>query len=368
MKSRKKSSTPTRNVKVSLRDHSYQIGITSHDVQPLVDYLLKKAKNRKAFLMTDATVGPKLLPALMRAFRQNKIKMPYQMLPDGERFKNLKTVQAAYDWLLEHGADRESMLLALGGGVVGDIVGFVAATYMRGISFIQIPTTLVAQVDSSIGGKVGVDHKKGKNLIGSFYQPEYVHCDVGYLESLSERDYLSGLAEVIKYAIIRDATLFRFLEKERVAILRREPEPLERIVGTCCRIKADVVAADEKETKGVRMILNFGHTVGHAIESLTRYRKYRHGEAVALGMIAAARISENMGFANAKTAQAVTDIIRAYGLPDKSPRFSKSSWLGALLHDKKMRGDKLHFVFVETIGKVSVRPVLPREIVAQLKP
>jgi 3-dehydroquinate synthase len=299
----------------------------------------------------------------MRGLRSRRLKAPYLMLPDGERFKTMHTVELCYDWLLEQQADRQSILVILGGGVIGDTGGFVAATYLRGIRYVQVPTTLVSQVDSSVGGKVGVDHKEGKNLIGAFYQPQYVHIDVGYLEKLPEREYLCGLAEVIKYAVICDRSLFQFLQKKRIEILRRHVAELEHIVETCCRIKADVVEQDEKEMSGLRMILNFGHTVGHAIERLTEYKKYRHGEAVAMGMIAAAKLSVSQGYCTAQTAQMIHDMVASYGLPTQWPRFSKRQWQQSLLRDKKMRGKVLHFVFVETLGKVSVNPIEPKDVV-----
>ncbi len=311
-------------------------------------------------------MGPLHLPALRRSFRDHDLKTDYLILPDGERHKTLETVRTAYDWLLQRNADRQVVLVLLGGGVLGDVGGLVAATFLRGVHYVQVPTTLVAQVDSSVGGKVGVDHKEGKNLIGAFYQPDYVHCDVGYLETLPEREYLCGLAEVIKYALIADADFFDFLQKQRIEILRREPEPLKQIVQACCAIKANVVMEDEKEVSGRRMILNFGHTVGHAIEQLTSYEKFNHGEAVAIGMVAAARLSAQLGYCSETVAQEVSDIVAAYGLPIQQPRYPRRRWEKSIQRDKKVRGDQVHFVFLKGIGTVKVAPTPVSDIATLL--
>lgn len=360
------SATPS-GLTIRLKDHSYRIDITAHDHNPLYDVLDEICTDRRVLILSNSVVGPELIPELKRSLRSRGIKVAYLILPDGERYKNMETVQLCYDWLLEQGADRQSVLLLLGGGVLGDVGGFVAATYMRGLRYVQVPTTLVSQVDSSIGGKVGVDHKEGKNLLGAFYQPNHVHIDVGYLETLPEREYLCGLAEVIKYAVIRDHKFFNFLKKRRIHILQRDTMCLEHIVQTCCRIKAQVVSRDEKEVHGERIILNFGHTVGHAVERLTEYRKFGHGEAVAIGMVQAAKLSQHFGHCEAAVSEAITDLVTAYGLPTQLPRYSKKLWEQSLRRDKKMRGDKLLFVFAQEIGKVMVVPVDPKEIAGLLK-
>ncbi len=365
--SKRSSNAAPSGLTVELKQHSYRIDISSHDNGPLCDLLETICTDGRALILTNSVVGPQLVPDLKRSLRARGMKAPYLILPDGERNKNLETVQLCYDWLLDQGADRHSVLVLVGGGVLGDIGGFVAATFMRGIRYVQVPTTLVSQVDSSVGGKVGVDHKEGKNLIGAFYQPNHVHIDVGYLETLPDREFLCGLAEVIKYAIIYDAEFFKFLQSNRIAILQRDTLHLEKIVQTCCQIKADIVSRDEKETIGERMTLNFGHTVGHAVERLTEYRKFGHGEAVSIGMIQAARISEHFKYCSSEVAHEVADLIAAYGLPIKLPKFSKKEWEQSLKRDKKMRGDELQYVFVEKIGRVKVKSVDPKEIAALLK-
>ncbi len=354
-------------VPVKLKHHRYVIDIVSDETQSLCDFLETYCPDKKPLLLTNSVVGPLLMPKLLKSFKKQGFKPEYLILPDGERHKNLATVQHGYDWLTEQGANRHSVMLLFGGGVLGDIGGFIAATYMRGIKYVQIPTTLVSQVDSSVGGKVGVDHQEGKNLVGAFYQPLHVHIDVSYLNTLPEREYLCGLAEVIKYAVIKDTKFYEFLQKERIGILQRDPVLLEKIVKKCCTIKAGVVTRDEKETRGERMILNFGHTVGHAIEKLTDYRKYGHGEGVAMGMVQAAELSVAEGHCTREIALDITDILAAYGLPVKLPNFSKRQWEQSLKHDKKMRGSHLQFVFVESIGQVSVASITPQKVAQFLR-
>lgn len=355
------------DLKVELKHHSYRIDITAHNNAPLCDFLGEICSDGKVLILTNSVVGPMLIPDLKRSLRVRGFKVASLILPDGERYKNMKTVSVCYDWLFKQGADRGSVLVMLGGGVLSDIGGFVAATYMRGLRYVQVPTTLVSQVDSSIGGKVGVDHKEGKNLLGAFYQPHHVHIDVGYLETLPEREYLCGLAEVIKYAIICDKDLFALLKKERTAILGRNLPLLIKVIETCCRIKAEVVTRDEKEVSGLRMILNLGHTVGHAIERLTKYRKFGHGEAVAMGMVQAALLSQYFGYCSEKVVRDITDMIRAYNLPAILPCFTMREWEQSLRRDKKMRGEKLNFVFIQKIGRVKVSLVNPKEIANFLK-
>lgn len=351
---------------MKLRQNPYDVHIATQDVAGLCATIARFAEGRSPLILTNKRIAPLHVPPLIKGLRRHRLKAPILALPDGERYKTLGTVSKCYDWLIKQGADRESILVLVGGGVLGDLGGFAASTFMRGIRFIQVPTTLVAQVDSSIGGKVGVDHALGKNLIGSFCQPLYVHVDVAYLKTLPEREFRCGMAEVIKYAVIKDPSLFRFLHADRERVLRRESEALEHIVSTCCAIKARVVERDEKESSGVRMILNFGHTVGHVIEHRTGYKRYGHGEAVAMGMIAAADISTQLGYCKDDVVRRIRDMIAAYGLPISWPRATALQWERGLSRDKKMRGGTLNFVAVNRIGKVSIVPTTPKQLARYL--
>ena len=274
-------------------------------------------------------------------------------VPAGEKAKSLKTVQWCYDQLAAHRLERKSFVVALGGGVVGDLAGFVAATYLRGIPFVQVPTTLLAQVDSSVGGKVGVNLKAGKNLVGAFYQPKLVLCDLEVLKTLPMREYRAGLAEVIKYGIINDARFFAALEEGMGKLLQRDANLLARVVARCCEIKAEVVGQDETES-GLRAILNFGHTIGHALEAISHYGKYLHGEAISIGQVAAARLSaQELGFP-AEAVERIRRCFEAAGLPTKlklNPAAQRRA-LAAMQLDKKVSGGEVKFVLARTIGQV----------------
>ncbi|HEX9899360.1 MAG TPA: 3-dehydroquinate synthase, partial [Candidatus Methylomirabilis sp.] len=285
--------------------------------------------------------------------------------PDGERAKSLKWTAAILEALLQRRYERTTWLLALGGGVIGDLGGFAASVYLRGIPFVQVPTTLVAQVDSSIGGKTGINHPLGKNLIGSFYQPKLVLIDPRALGTLAPREYRAGLAEVIKYGVIQDAALFEFLERDIERVLGRDITAVHRIIRTSCAIKAEVVSEDEREGDR-RRILNFGHTLGHALETVTRYRRYKHGEAVAIGMVAGARLAGRLGLADAQTAARIRDLVRRTGLPTDLPAYPASDLLRAMRQDKKVRNRQIHFVLPTQIGRVEVVPVPEPELRAFL--
>ena len=270
-------------------------------------------------------------------------------LPDGEAFKTVATMQSILDRLVESRANRDIAVIALGGGVVGDIAGFAAACYMRGVDFIQVPTTLLAQVDSSVGGKTGVNHAQGKNLIGAFHQPQVVLIDTNTLDTLPDRELTAGLAEVIKYGAICDAEFFTWLEANMAALLARDPDALGHAIRRCCELKAEVVAEDEREA-GRRAILNFGHTFGHAIEHCQGYGTWLHGEAVATGMIMAARLSGLPG----DDIDRLTALVAAAGLPTEPPAIAADNWLDAMGMDKKVQGKKLRFVLLDAIGKSRV--------------
>jgi 3-dehydroquinate synthase len=275
------------------------------------------------------------------------------LVPDGERFKQLLTVSRVYDALIRAGADRASTLVTFGGGVIGDLAGFAAASYLRGIALVHVPTTLLAQVDSAIGGKVGVNHARGKNLIGAFHQPHAVVVDPSLLGTLARREFRAGLYEVVKYGMTSSPALFDRLGRERTAIFARQPDVLAAIIAESCRIKAAVVAGDEREA-GPRRVLNFGHTAGHALEAITKYRRYRHGEAVAYGMLVAAALAVRRGALAAHDRKALADLIASLGPLPQVADVTPGQVLDAMRHDKKIVGGKLHFVLPTAIGATTI--------------
>jgi 3-dehydroquinate synthase len=289
------------------------------------------------------------------------------LVPDGERFKQLQTVSRVYEALIRADADRASTLITFGGGVIGDLAGFAAATYLRGIALVHVPTTLLAQVDSAIGGKVGVNHALGKNLIGAFHQPHAVVVDPSVLGTLPRREFRAGLYEVVKYGMTSSAGLFDRIGRERSAIFARDANTLAAIIGESCRIKASVVAADEREA-GLRRILNFGHTAGHALEAITKYRRYRHGEAVAYGMLVAADVAVARGALAERDRKALADLISSLGPLPPVGDLSTALMLEAMRHDKKVVAGRLHFVLPTAIGATAiVDDVAQKELRASLK-
>jgi 3-dehydroquinate synthase len=327
---------------VDLGDRSYPIVIGRGLLAGGFD-LGEFVRGTDCLVVSNETVAPlyyqKLLPNL------TDCDVSSINLPDGEAFKTVATMQAILDALVESRASRDVCLVALGGGVVGDITGFAAACYMRGVDFIQVPTTLLAQVDSSVGGKTGVNHAQGKNLIGAFHQPRVVLIDTDTLGTLPDREFSAGLAEVIKHGIICDPEFFAWLEANIVALLHRDPDALEHAIRRCCEIKAEVVAEDECEA-GRRAILNFGHTFGHAIEHSQGYGEWLHGEAVAAGMIMAAKLS---GLEDADLRRLI-NLVEAAGLPVAPPAIDASDWKSAMGMDKKVQGKQLRFVLLNEIG------------------
>ena len=351
----------TETIRVPLPDHPYSIHVSGEGddwTAPLSPILQGKVP----VVLTNPRVAKFCLPALKKGLAALGVRPKVVLIPDGERFKNLATVARAYRGLLKAGADRTTPVLLLGGGVVGDLGGFAAATYLRGLPFVQIGTTLVAQVDSSIGGKLGVDLPEGKNLVGVFGQPRAVLSHVPFLRTLPRRELVGGLGEVVKYGAIRDPHLFEIVEKNRACLLKGDEGVLFEIVRRSSSIKAEVVGQDEKESS-LRMILNFGHTFGHALERLTGYRKYLHGEAVGIGMTIASALSERLGFCSRAEAEKVRNAVVAAGLPVAWPRFPAARWRAALEVDKKSRGGMIHFVFLKRVGEVTTHPVSAKELV-----
>ena len=332
----------TSTLTVELGDRSYPIVIGrgllggGFDLAPYI-------RGDDCLIVSNETVAPLYLDRLMPNLEGRSVNSIN--LPDGEAYKTLATMTSILDELVATGAGRDTTVVALGGGVVGDIAGFAAACYMRGVNFIQVPTTLLAQVDSSVGGKTGVNHEQGKNLVGAFHQPQVVLIDTDTLSTLPDRELRAGLAEVIKYGAICDADFFAWLEGNMDKLLQRQPEVLAYAIRQSCKLKAEVVAEDERET-GRRAILNFGHTFGHAIERCQGYGDWLHGEAVAAGMIMAARLSD----LDEADVERLRRLVEAAGLPVAPPAIVAADWMSAMGMDKKVQGRKLRFVLLDAIG------------------
>ena len=308
--------------------------------------------NRRCAVITDRNVAPLLAPAAIYSLKKAGFDPVVIKLPAGEKTKSLSQASWCYAELGRHRLERNSFVVALGGGVIGDLAGFVAATYLRGIPFIQVPTTLLAQVDSSVGGKVGVNLPAGKNLVGAFHQPRLVLCEINALRTLPDREFRAGLAEVIKYGIIQDASLFDKLEKTIPALTSASARQLEELVARSCEIKATVVSQDETES-GLRAILNFGHTLGHALEAVFGYQKFLHGEAIAIGQVWAARLSQQRMGLEQKAADRIESLFQASGLPTSIQLSSleKTKILKTMGFDKKVAGGQIGLVLVPRIGE-----------------
>jgi len=344
---------------VALGDRAYPIHIGSG----LLDrpaLILPHLKTPQAAIVTNTTVGPLYLERVQSALVAAGIKVVTIVLPDGEAYKNSESLNHIYDVLLQNRMERKATLIALGGGVIGDLTGFAAATYLRGVPFIQIPTTLLAQVDSSVGGKTGINHPLGKNMIGAFYQPQVVLADTDTLNTLPDRELSAGLAEVIKYGLISDLPFFEWLEANMELLLARDPQALTYAILRSCQNKAEVVAADEREA-GRRALLNLGHTFGHAIEAGMGYGKVLHGEAVGTGMLMAAVLSEKLGWIGAPEVARIRALIVKARLPDIAPDLGAEKYLDLMGLDKKVEGGKLRFVLLKAIGNavVSEAPAAP---------
>ncbi len=346
----------SESVVVGLGDRSYRIHVGTGIMQSLGELCRAAALGRQAAVITNPTVG-----ALYQAAIRSSLEAAgFSVLPvevhDGEQYKNAETLNLIYDQLVAGGVTRDGFVVALGGGVVGDMAGYAAATYLRGIPFVQVPTTLLAQVDSSVGGKTGINHPLGKNLIGAFYQPRLVLIDTDTLETLPEREYLAGLAEVVKYGVALDRDFFDLLEASKAELLARSPALLRTVIARSCAIKARIVEQDEREG-GLRAVLNYGHTLGHAVEALTGYRRFLHGEAVAIGMAQAAALSAAYGYATDDDTARIVGLLSTLKLPTTLPNFPRGQYLDSLLKDKKRRDKGLSFVFNRAIGDYSIATV-----------
>ena len=354
-----------RKLKVNLGSRHYTIEIAPG----LIDQVGREtrtavgAKTRNAVIISNPTVDLIYGSHVDISLRKAGFRTQRTLVPDGEKYKNLRTANLLYTFLIDHHIERGDVIIALGGGVIGDLAGFVAATYLRGIRVVQVPTTLLAQIDSSIGGKTGVNHQLGKNLIGAFHQPSLVLIDPHVLSTLPPRELRSGLFEAIKYGIIRDKNLFDLIRDHSRAFLAGglsgdNLDPMTQMIYSCCAIKADVVEADEQES-GLRRILNFGHTVGHALETVTNYRRFLHGEAVGYGMRAASRIAELLGSFDSESRSAVDEAITALGLLPPTKNLALHDIIVAMQRDKKVEAGNLAFVLPVAIGQVVLRSDVP---------
>lgn len=342
------------DIRVELGERAYPIRVEPGSLAGLGAFVADLAAFTAVVIITDETVGGLYGAAAGKSLDGAGFRTQVLTVPPGEASKSLAVAETLYTSLLEAGVDRKSAVVALGGGVPGDLAGFVAATVLRGIAVVQAPTSLLAQVDSSVGGKTAVNHPLGKNLIGAFHQPRGVLIDPATLTTLPRREFTAGLAEVVKTAYIHDADFVAFLEARAADILALNPEALTGVVTQCCRIKADVVQADPRETTGLRAILNYGHTLGHALEAVSGYGRYAHGEAVAVGMTAAARIAAGRGLVDAAFVERQSALLRALGLPIEADELADERIVPALYRDKKAEGGRLRFVLPTAVGSVAL--------------
>ena len=353
------------DIPVNLGSRAYRILVASGALGTVGAELAKLRVGRKAVLITDPAIDRLHGEPVARSLSGAGFDQIRLSVPEGEQAKRLDIVSDLWDRLLDAGSDRTSTVVALGGGAVGDVAGFAAATYMRGMNLVQVPTTLLAQVDASIGGKTAIDHPRGKNLIGAFHQPRIVVVDPATLTTLPEREFRSGLAEVIKHGIVLDADYFADLESSIPALLDRDLATLERVVAGSCRLKARVVERDEQEAE-LRWVLNYGHTVGHALEAATGFRRWAHGEAVSLGIAAEARLAERLGIGSPATTERQLRLLSAVGLPVQGLQVDPATVVEAMSRDKKSRDGRVPFVLAPEIGSFRIVPEVPTDIVLQV--
>ncbi len=357
----------SHEVEVRLGDRSYSILIGPGVLSEAHHHIERIFGKRSLFIVADDNCYDLLGIDLMSMLREHGFKVEAAVFPKGEQSKNLRTVEEISRELVRKGADRQSVIVAVGGGVTGDIAGFVASIYMRGIPFVQVPTTLLAQVDSSVGGKTGVDLPEGKNLVGTFYQPSLVLTDIAVLATLPRSELRNGLAEVVKYGAIWDREFFNFLERHYQGCLELDPDTIGYIVKRSCEIKAEVVSRDEREG-GLRRILNFGHTIGHAIEAASDFA-VSHGQAVAMGMVAAARLSNLKGLLDSNSVERLRALLDALELPTAIPdNMDHQKIIDLIRHDKKARAGKVHFVLLKALGETIITPeVTDQEVLEAIR-
>ena len=350
-----------QKISVNLAERSYDISIGRNILAALSDFL-REAKFRRALVVTDENVAKFHAGAVLDVAQKAGLEAECFVIPPGEASKTLNTAFPVYTRAIETGLDRRSPIIALGGGVVGDLAGFVAATYLRGVPLLQIPTTLLADVDSGVGGKTAVNHPLGKNLIGAFYQPQGVFIDLDFLATLPTREISTGLGEIVKYGAICDEKFFAYLEENAALALKLDDAVTTRMIARSCEIKAEVVSGDEKEADR-RRILNFGHTVGHAVEQETGYARYNHGEAVSVGMVAAAWLSVRLGTLAESDFCRLKNLLQALNLPLKAENCDPKNIYAELFHDKKTVQGKIHWVLLNGIGQTTIRNDVPQELV-----
>ncbi|NLM53064.1 MAG: 3-dehydroquinate synthase [Firmicutes bacterium] len=353
-----------QTIQVDLKERAYEIKIVSHQWHQLAAALAKVLAPGKVLLVSDEHVWAHYGSYVESALQGSYTVVPV-IIPPGEASKTLAEADRLYTVAIEAGLDRSNAVIALGGGVVGDLAGFVAATYLRGVPFVQIPTTLLAQVDSSVGGKVAVNHRLGKNLIGAFYQPKLVWIELETLKTLPPREFMAGAAEVVKYGAILSADFITFLEENWAGFLKQDKAILQEIIATCCRLKSQVVVEDERET-GKRAILNFGHTLGHALEAATSFQYYLHGEAVLAGMVMAVDIAQKLLLLSHVEAKRLLRLFARVGVKPAPPDLSQEAVLAALKQDKKRRGEETVFILPTSVGEVVSYRHVSREIISEV--
>jgi 3-dehydroquinate synthase len=343
-----------QTVHVNLGPRSYDIQIGAGNLAGVAQFVDVNQDDAHAVIVTDANVDDLYAEPVANALSEQGCEVDLLIVDAGEQSKSIDVAIELWDRMLDEGTDRKSTVVAVGGGVVGDLAGFVAATFARGLAFVQVPTTLLAQVDSSVGGKVGINLPGAKNMVGSFWQPRGVLIDVNVLQSLPEREFSAGMAEVVKYGVIQDADFFAYLERHVDAINARDAEVLTHIIQRSCQLKAEVVEQDEREETGVRAILNYGHTFCHAFEAATGYEELLHGEGVAIGMLCASRLAERLGRVDAAFTKRQLDLLESFGLPTAVPEVAHDELIELMYHDKKVERGKLRFVLPSRLGHVEV--------------
>ena len=352
-----------RTLTVALDDRSYPIHI-GPSLMCRAELIAARLPQNKVAIVTNTTLAPIYLSPLSEALHQHGIAAVTIVLPDGEAYKNWETLNRIFDSLLTNRCERKTTIVALGGGVIGDLAGFAAAVYQRGVPFVQIPTTLLAQVDSAVGGKTAINHPLGKNMIGAFHQPLAVVSDTDTLKTLPERELAAGLAEVIKYGLIRDPGFFDWLEINIGKLAGRDPQALAYAIERSCHNKAEIVAQDERET-GVRALLNLGHTFGHAIETGMGFGTWLHGEAVAAGMVLAAILSQRMGLIARHDVERIVDILARANLPTSAPELGAERYMELMGHDKKVEGGRMRFILLRGIGDAFITDRVPEDALAE---
>jgi 3-dehydroquinate synthase len=357
--------TAATTLTVNLSERSYPIVITSDDQPGVGAFARSRSRGAFAFVVSDENVVAHA-DAVAASLRAAGFRTAVKVVASGETTKSLCAAEKLYDRLAELQADRKTLVVAVGGGVVGDLAGFVAHTYNRGLDLLVVPTTLLAMVDSSVGGKVGVNHARGKNLIGAFHQPAGVWIDTSFLDTLPGREYRSGLAEVVKYGVILEADFFCWLEQNAEAVLRQRPDAVRQLVARSCRLKADVVGKDERELTGLRAVLNYGHTFAHAFETVAGYGAWLHGEAVAAGMVCASRLAERRGLISSEVTARQVGLLEAFGLPVEPECWDADDLLRVMHNDKKAEAGRLRFVLPRRLGEVALFDVPEDDVRAVL--